>query len=104
MTDTAIKTDTAPGAPFQTERRADPCVLVIFGGTGDLAKRKLLPAIYNLGARGLLPNRFAVVGYARSEMTDDEYREHHIAVAGMGFRPCHATIRSQLAFGAICGG
>jgi len=52
-----------------------PAVFVIFGATGDLAHRKLLPAIYNLGARGLLPNRFAVVGYARSEMTDDEYRE-----------------------------
>ncbi len=52
-----------------------PTVFVIFGATGDLAHRKLLPAIYNLGARGLLPNRFAVVGYARSEMTDDEYRE-----------------------------
>jgi glucose-6-phosphate 1-dehydrogenase len=52
-----------------------PAVFVIFGATGDLAHRKLLPAIYNLGARGLLPNRFAVVGYARSEMSDDEYRE-----------------------------
>ena len=51
-----------------------PAVFVIFGATGDLAHRKLLPAIYNLGARGLLPNRFAVVGYARSEMSDDEYR------------------------------
>jgi glucose-6-phosphate 1-dehydrogenase len=52
-----------------------PAVFVIFGATGDLAHRKLLPAIYNLGARGLLPNRFAVVGYARSEMSDDDYRE-----------------------------
>ena len=49
-----------------------PAVFVIFGATGDLAHRKLLPAIYNLGARGLLPNRFAVVGYARREMSDDE--------------------------------
>src|ERR1041384_1405234 len=52
-----------------------PAVFVIFGATGDLAHRKLLPAIYNLGARGLLPTRFAVGGYARSEMADDEYRE-----------------------------
>ena len=43
-----------------------PAVFVIFGATGDLAHRKLLPAIYNLGMRGLLPNRFAVVGYSRT--------------------------------------
>jgi glucose-6-phosphate 1-dehydrogenase len=51
-----------------------PAAFVIFGATGDLAQRKLLPAIYNLGLRGLLPSRFAVVGYARTEMTDDQYR------------------------------
>jgi glucose-6-phosphate 1-dehydrogenase len=51
-----------------------PTVFVIFGATGDLAQRKLLPAIYNLAVRGLLPPRFAVVGYARTEMTDEEYR------------------------------
>ena len=51
-----------------------PAVFVIFGATGDLAQRKLLPAIYNLGRRGLLPARFALVGYARTEMTDDQYR------------------------------
>jgi glucose-6-phosphate 1-dehydrogenase len=52
----------------------EPAAFVIFGATGDLAQRKLLPAIYNLAVRGLLPNRFAVVGYARSEMSDDEFR------------------------------
>jgi glucose-6-phosphate 1-dehydrogenase len=51
-----------------------PAVFVIFGASGDLAQRKLLPAIYNLAVRGLLPPRFAVVGYARTEMSDDEYR------------------------------
>jgi glucose-6-phosphate 1-dehydrogenase len=51
-----------------------PTAFVIFGATGDLAQRKLLPAIYNLAVRGLLPNRFAVVGYARTEMSDDEFR------------------------------
>ena len=51
-----------------------PAAFVIFGATGDLAQRKLLPAIYNLGRRGLLPARFALVGYARTEMTDDQYR------------------------------
>ena len=58
-----------------------PAAFVIFGATGDLAQRKLLPAIYNLGARGLLPPRFAVVGYARTDMSDDEYRRFaHAAI------------------------
>jgi glucose-6-phosphate 1-dehydrogenase len=53
----------------------DPVTLVIFGGAGDLAHRKLLPALYNLHLDGLLPPRMAVVGVGRPEMTDDKYRE-----------------------------
>ncbi|HYX84212.1 MAG TPA: glucose-6-phosphate dehydrogenase [Gaiellales bacterium] len=53
----------------------EPAVFVIYGASGDLSQRKLLPAIYNLAVRGLLPNRFAVIGYARSEMDDDGFRE-----------------------------
>jgi glucose-6-phosphate 1-dehydrogenase len=52
-----------------------PTSLVIFGATGDLAKRKLLPALYNLAHEGALPERFALVGNARSEMTSEEFRE-----------------------------
>ena len=52
-----------------------PTALVIFGATGDLARRKLLPALYNLAHEGALPERFGLVGNARSEMTDDEFRE-----------------------------
>jgi glucose-6-phosphate 1-dehydrogenase len=52
-----------------------PTTLVIFGGTGDLAKRKLLPAIYNLAHEGALPERFNLIGVSRSEMSDDAYRE-----------------------------
>jgi glucose-6-phosphate 1-dehydrogenase len=52
-----------------------PTTLVIFGATGDLAKRKLLPAIYNLAHEGALPERFNLIGVSRSEMTDDAYRE-----------------------------
>ena len=54
---------------------APPCVLVIFGASGDLAKRKLLPAVYELAREKLLPEQFALVGYARSEMTDDQFRD-----------------------------
>jgi glucose-6-phosphate 1-dehydrogenase len=52
-----------------------PTALVIFGATGDLAHRKLLPALYNLAHEGSLPERFELVGVARSEMTDEEFRD-----------------------------
>jgi glucose-6-phosphate 1-dehydrogenase len=52
-----------------------PTTLVIFGATGDLAHRKLLPAIYNLAHEGALPEGFNLIGVARSEMSDDEYRK-----------------------------
>src|SRR3954465_3836389 len=51
-----------------------PCTMVIFGASGDLTKRKLLPALYNLRKAGLLSDHFAVVGAARSAMSDDEFR------------------------------
>jgi glucose-6-phosphate 1-dehydrogenase len=51
------------------------CVLTIFGASGDLTKRKLIPALYNLALENRLPERFAVVGYARSEMGDELFRE-----------------------------
>src|SRR4051794_21852460 len=52
-----------------------PTTLVLFGGSGDLAKRKVLPAIYNLAHEGALPERFNLIACARSEWSDDEYRE-----------------------------
>ena len=52
-----------------------PTTLVIFGATGDLAHRKLLPAIYNLAHEGALPEGFNLIGVSRSEMSDDEYRK-----------------------------
>ena len=54
-------------------RQPDPCALVVFGASGDLTKRKLLPALYSLAFRGLLPERFAVVGVARSEQTTRQF-------------------------------
>jgi glucose-6-phosphate 1-dehydrogenase len=51
------------------------CVMVIFGGTGDLTHRKLLPAIYNLKHSGKLPDNFAVVSIGRKELSHEEYRE-----------------------------
>ena len=51
-----------------------PTSLVIFGGTGDLSRRKLLPALYNLAADGALPERFSLVGVSRSALPDEEFR------------------------------
>ncbi|MBA2644617.1 MAG: glucose-6-phosphate dehydrogenase, partial [Solirubrobacterales bacterium] len=51
-----------------------PTTLSIFGATGDLARRKLLPALYNLAHEGALPERFNLVGIARKEMSDDDFR------------------------------
>jgi glucose-6-phosphate 1-dehydrogenase len=59
-----VETTTAPVTP-QAERTPDPCIVVIFGASGDLTKRKLLPALYHLEQSGLLPKDFAVVGVAR---------------------------------------
>ena len=56
------------------DRTVDPCILVIFGATGDLTERKLAPAIYNLGREGLLPPSFACVGFARREKSHSDFR------------------------------
>ena len=52
------------------ERVPDPCVVVIFGASGDLTKRKLLPALYHLEQAGNLPEKFAVVGVARRPLEE----------------------------------
>jgi len=56
------------------EHTPDPCVMVIFGASGDLTKRKLLPAVYTLFKERLVPPNFSVVGFSRSPMSDDEFR------------------------------
>ncbi|HMJ38472.1 MAG TPA: glucose-6-phosphate dehydrogenase, partial [Verrucomicrobiae bacterium] len=56
-------------------RVAEPCIMVIFGATGDLSGRKLLPALYNLAKQRLLPAGFAVVGAAIDDLTDDAFRK-----------------------------
>lgn len=56
-------------------RISNPCIMVIFGASGDLAKRKLIPALYNLARERLLSKEFAVVGFARRKMSHEEFRE-----------------------------
>ena len=57
------------------EKPAGPCVIVIFGASGDLTMRKLVPALYNLSAEKLLPDEFAVIGFARKKLTNEQFRE-----------------------------
>src|SRR5690606_23210902 len=55
-------------------RGAPPTVVVIFGASGDLTARKLIPAVYNLGYDGLLPADFFLVGYGRKPIPNEEFR------------------------------
>lgn len=57
------------------DKTASPCTLVIFGATGDLTHRKLVPALYNLNKEGLLPGHFACVGFARRNKTNEVFRQ-----------------------------
>jgi len=56
-------------------RKPDPCSFVIFGVTGDLTHRLVIPALYNLAASGLLPDNFCIVGIARKKIADDALRD-----------------------------
>jgi glucose-6-phosphate 1-dehydrogenase len=61
--------------PDQKSRHLEPCILVIFGVTGDLTSRKLMPALYNLKRESQLPTKFVCVGFARRDKSDQEFRE-----------------------------
>jgi glucose-6-phosphate 1-dehydrogenase len=64
------------GTPFaHAQPPAEPCVMVIFGASGDLTKRLLMPAFYNLVCDGLLPQQFAIIGTAMDEFTIESFRE-----------------------------
>src|SRR5919199_2016766 len=54
----------------------DDHVIVLFGATGDLARRELLPGLFHLAKAGLLPARYRIIGSARSALSDDEFRQH----------------------------
>ena len=74
-----------------------PTTLAIFGATGDLSRRKLLPAIYNLAHEGALPERFNLVGISRREQSDDEFRAFaRQSVEEFSRRPPDATVLDAL--------
>jgi glucose-6-phosphate 1-dehydrogenase len=64
-----------PRFPEQHPLPVGPCTMVIFGASGDLTKRKLMPALYNLAKEHLLPDSFAIVGVATSQLDTDAFRE-----------------------------
>ena len=56
------------------KRSVPPTVMVIFGASGDLTARKLVPALFNLSVDGLLPDKFFLIGYGRKETSDDQFK------------------------------
>src|SRR6266542_5836931 len=61
--------------PLRFERFVPECTMVIFGATGDLTKRKLIPALYRLAYDRRLPTSFGVIGVSRTRLSDDDFRE-----------------------------
>src|SRR5580692_9065763 len=81
-------------------RVAGPCVLVIFGVTGDLARKKLMPAIYDLANRGLLPPGFSLVGFARRDWEHEDFAQvTYEAVKEHARTPFRDTVWQQLSEG-----
>ncbi len=81
-------------------RIAGPCSLILFGVTGDLARKKLIPAVYDLANRGLLPPGFALVGFARQDFGQAEFADMIKQAARDGARtPWRDTLWNQLAAG-----
>ena len=62
---------------------SQPTSIVIFGASGDLTRRKLVPGLFNLYIKGRLPAQFQVVGNSRSEMTNEAFRERMFDFAGL---------------------
>jgi glucose-6-phosphate 1-dehydrogenase len=79
--DGEVRTGIRLGAPIESgevcpvEQIPDPCGIVIFGASGDLTRRKLIPSLFYLNRKGLLPDDFFILGAARTEMTDDAFRD-----------------------------
>jgi glucose-6-phosphate 1-dehydrogenase len=73
--DAATVVENPMRAGMRLERTAEPCTVVNFGASGDLAKRKLIPALYRLVQERMLPAEFAIIGLGRTAMTDEEFRQ-----------------------------
>jgi glucose-6-phosphate 1-dehydrogenase len=73
----------------------DPCAIVMFGASGDLAKRKLLPALFDLAWHSCLAPRFRVLGFARTEMSDDQFRKEAAEALSKGESAKHQDKQSD---------
>ncbi|XXF79042.1 glucose-6-phosphate dehydrogenase [Myxococcaceae bacterium GXIMD 01537] len=71
-----VETQPREGEPIVRAGRPDPCAVVLFGGTGDLAQRKLFPALFELARAHLLPEHFCVVSFSRSAHDANSFRDH----------------------------
>ena len=67
--------DAIPSSRQALPARPDPCTMVLFGAGGDLTKRKLIPAMYNLAKSKLLPEQFAIVGVSIEPFSHEEFRQ-----------------------------
>src|SRR4051812_17245781 len=75
MSNATVTRTTGAAAPTGAAPRGEPCVLVLFGASGDLTRRLLMPALYNLACDRLLPEQFAVVGVALDPLSDEQFRD-----------------------------
>ena len=87
-----------PAGAFCIEVAPGPCVLVLFGGTGDLARRKLLPSLFQLHRLGLLHAATRIVGCGRSLMTDAAFREKSAAFLPQAEPPARAAFMSRVTY------
>ncbi|GAA1376346.1 glucose-6-phosphate dehydrogenase [Luteococcus sanguinis] len=97
MSDTARTNPLRDPQDRRLPRIAGPCVLVIFGVTGDLSRKKLMPAVYDLANRGLLPPGFGLVGFARRDWADQDFAKVvHDAVKQYARTPFREEVWQQL--------
>ncbi|HLT30240.1 MAG TPA: glucose-6-phosphate dehydrogenase [Myxococcaceae bacterium] len=77
-----IRTRRHPGEPVVPALEVEPCLMVLFGATGDLAERKIFPALYELAALDRLPEQFGLIAFSRSALDEDAFRDR--VRAGLG--------------------
>jgi glucose-6-phosphate 1-dehydrogenase len=102
----AVPSESAESNPLRPylprTRVPDPCAIVLFGATGDLTHRKLAPALYNLALEGQLPAEYAIVGFARRDWSDDQFRQELKTTlakgAGPGFEATWPPFAAHIAF------
>jgi glucose-6-phosphate 1-dehydrogenase len=77
MPEASVQLEWNAGRKARALSPLEPCATVIFGGTGDLARRKVVPALYQLAKDGALPAHFAIVGVSRSAGSEESFRALH---------------------------